>query len=64
MPNPIVNLILVLPDNEAMALAQFLKRAGYSDYRALSASEDEAYETQAACETIRRALADAGYNPR
>lgn len=53
-----------LLDDEAWAFAEFLKRVGYSDYRKLAASDQEAYEMQSAGEVVRRALAEKGYAPR
>ena len=55
---------LTLSEAQAEAFAQFLKRVGLSDYRALAASEVEAYDMLHAGERIRQALADAGYAPR
>ena len=53
-----------LDDRQAEALAQVLKRIGFSDVRRLSQTESEAYDAQAALETIRAALAVHGFNPR
>jgi hypothetical protein len=53
-----------LPDDQAWAFAEFLKRAGYSDYRALAASEQEAYDMRDAGEKVRAALAEQGIAPR
>ncbi|CUI07896.1 hypothetical protein BN2497_10577 [Janthinobacterium sp. CG23_2] len=53
-----------LPDDLAMALAQFLKRVGYSDYLSLAIDKQEAYEMVDAGETMRKALADKGFAPR
>jgi len=53
-----------LTDEQARALAEFLKRAGYSDYRPLAADEQEAYAMQDAGEKMRAALAEQGYAPR
>jgi hypothetical protein len=53
-----------LNQTEAMAFAQFLKRAGFSDYRSKSTSDEEAYEVQAAAVQVRNALAKAGFEPR
>ncbi len=58
------HLTLNLPPDEALALAQFLKRVGLDDYRRLAVDADEAYVMQAAGERLRTALADAGYAPR
>lgn len=52
------------PEDEAWALAEFLKRVGYSDYRKLAASDQEAYEMQSAGEVVRRSLAEQGFAPR
>jgi hypothetical protein len=57
-------ILLQLPDDEAYALAQYLKRAGLSDYRQLAVNEEQAYTMQAAAERLRSALAFAGYAPR
>ena len=59
-----VNLDVTLPAPEAWALAQWLKRAGYSQYRTLAVDADEAHAMQDAAERLRTALADAGYAPR
>lgn len=53
-----------MTDDEAMAFAEFLKRAGFCDYRSLASNEQEAYDMRYAGEKIRKALADAGYAPR
>ena len=53
-----------LPDKQALALAQFLKRAGLDVYRQCAADEQEAYAMQEAGDTLRRALAEQGYAPR
>jgi hypothetical protein len=53
-----------LPLDQAWALAQFLKRAGYSNYRTLAASEQEAYEMLYAAQSVSAALAEEGCAPR
>lgn len=58
------NIVMELNDDLAHALAEFLKRAGYSDYRALAACDEEAYDMQAAAEKVRAALAELGCAPR
>ena len=57
-------IVIELSDEEAWAFAQFLKRAGRSDYRALAVDQDEAAAMLCAAEVIRKALADAGWSPR
>ena len=53
-----------LPDDLALALAQFLKRVGYNDYLGLAVDKQQAYEMVDAGEKVRAALADKGYAPR
>lgn len=53
-----------LADDEALALAQFLKRAGFSQFRAMAVSDDEAYLMVYAASQVARALADVGFSPR
>ena len=53
-----------LPDDEAHALAQMLKRVGYDDYRRLAQSDQQAYAMQSAGEKVRTALAEQGLAPR
>lgn len=60
----IVTLHAELPAHEAWALAQLLKRIGFSDCRALAEDEAQAYCMLHAAERVRRALAEAGCAPR
>lgn len=53
-----------LSDDQAWALAEFLKRVGYGDVRPLAVSEKEAYDMIYAGERVRAALAEKGYAPR
>lgn len=64
MPDAPVTLTLILTDDQAFALAQLLKRAGFNDYRRLAVDEAEAYAMRAAGEALRAQLAFAGYAPR
>jgi hypothetical protein len=59
-----MKLEVELLDELAWALAMFLKRVGYSDYRTLAANEPEAYAMQEAGEKIRAVLAEQGIAPR
>lgn len=59
-----VKLTINLTDEQALALAQFLKRAGLSDYRSLSANKEEAYLMVGAGEAIREELRQGGFEPR
>jgi hypothetical protein len=60
-------IVLDLPNDEAMALAQFTKRIGYDDCERLSSRYDGGEECEAMVRSIdklRRALREAGFAPR
>ena len=59
-----VTIQVELTENEALAFAQFLKRATLSDYRDGAANEEESFLMQHAGESIRKALAESGFAPR
>ena len=59
-----MNVQVELNRDQAWALAQFLKRVGYSDYRNLAVDADEAYVMVDAGERVRKALAESGIAPR
>jgi hypothetical protein len=59
-----VSIDLQLSDTEAMALAQFVKRVGWTEVRANAASDQEGYDVRDALNLLQTALADAGYAPR
>ncbi|MDO8729544.1 MAG: hypothetical protein Q7K26_06750 [bacterium] len=59
-----VTITAQLSDEAAQALAQFLKRVGFVEWRQNSVNEEEAYLMREGCDTIAKALADAGYDPR
>ena len=63
MQNPI-HVVIELPEDEAWAFAQFLKRAGQSDYLRLAENEQEAYSMVDAGEALRKALSEAQCAPR
>jgi dissimilatory sulfite reductase (desulfoviridin) alpha/beta subunit len=60
----LVEVWLRLPDEEALALAQFVKRVGWSEFRQNAVDEAEAYTIRAAIDLLRKALAESGYAPR
>lgn len=60
----LVKFTVELNDNKALAFAQFLKRAGLSDFRAKATTDDEAYLMQSAGTIIQSALAGQGFSPR
>jgi hypothetical protein len=64
MKTPSTRLTFTLDAQAADALAQFLKRLTYGDYRAQAVNEQDAYAMQQAGEAMRGALADVGIRPR
>jgi hypothetical protein len=58
------SLEIELTDEQAYALAQYLKRVQYDDFRRRAIDEDDAYLMQNAASEVRKALNDAGYDPR
>lgn len=61
---PAIIFSVEVTPQEAWDYAQFLKRAGFSDYRNNAVDQDEAYRMLAVGEKIRKTLAYAGYAPR
>lgn len=57
-------LDLELIDDQALALAQFVKRVGWSEFRANALDDVEAQTIKAAVIRLQDALARAGYAPR
>jgi hypothetical protein len=57
-------IMMRLPDDEALALAQFVKRVGWSDIRANAVDNDEAYVIRSAIYKLQTALAEYGFAPR
>ena len=55
---------LHLGETQAEALAQFVKRIGWAEFRANAVNDAEAYENRAAVDALRMALAEAGFAPR
>jgi hypothetical protein len=59
-----LNLFIELTEQEAWDYAQFLKRVGFSEFRANAQDDDEAYRMLAVSAKIRQAINDLGINPR
>jgi hypothetical protein len=60
-------ILLELPDDQAMALAQMVKRLGYDDAERLSSRYDGGEERDAmlaSIDKLQRALREAGFAPR
>lgn len=62
--NQEINVVFQLSDQQALALAQLLKRLGWSDLRSNAVDDGETYLMQEALSELRAALAAAGYSPR
>ncbi|MFZ2170555.1 MAG: hypothetical protein WAW61_13080 [Methylococcaceae bacterium] len=59
-----ITITAELTTEQAWQFAQFLKRVGFTDYRALAENDAQTYEMRSAGDVIREALAEAGYSPR
>jgi len=59
-----IRFVVELSGEEAWALAQFLKRAGYDSYRCLAMDDEEGDKMRNAAVTVREVLAEAGCAPR
>jgi len=59
-----IEVYVSLTPAQALAFAQFLKRAGHSNYQECAVDSNEAYQMLYAGEELRKSLAEAGYAPR
>ena len=60
-------IIVDLPPDQAMALAQLVKRLGYDDAQRLSSRHDGGHERDlmlSGIDKLQRTLAEAGFAPR
>lgn len=64
MPAKTVTITVSLQERDARALAQFVKRVGWSEFRQNAVDDNEAYEIRAAISAVQNALDDIGYSPR
>lgn len=53
-----------LDDGLALALAQLVKRIGWTELRQNAVDDNEAYQMRKAVSEVARALAEAGFEPR
>jgi hypothetical protein len=63
MSNRVV-VTLDLPPLQAQALAQLVKRIGWTELRQNAQDDEEAYDMRNAVQELQNALALAGYAPR
>lgn len=59
-----VLLTVELDEMQSEALAQFVKRVGWSEWRQNAVNDDEAYCMKSAFGQLQKALAEAGFAPR
>ena len=59
-----VKVLIELEAAQALALAQFVKRVGWTEIRQNAVDDDEAYEMRTALGFLANALREAGYAPR
>jgi hypothetical protein len=59
-----VTVTAELTPQQALDLAQLLKRIGFTEVQSNAVSNEEAYRMIDAIEVVRKALAEAGYAPR
>jgi dissimilatory sulfite reductase (desulfoviridin) alpha/beta subunit len=62
--NTSVTITCELSDDQALALAQFVKRVGWSEFRTNAVDDNEAATIRSAVDVLQKSLADAGYAPR
>jgi len=59
-----VKVLIELEAAQALALAQFVKRVGWTEIRQNAVDDDEAYEMRTALGFLANALREASYAPR
>jgi hypothetical protein len=55
-----MKITIQINDSRAAALAEAIRWSGFSDWRRLTISDEEAYAAQYAAEDVRRAIQEAG----
>jgi len=64
MAQKMVTFTVQINEELAEALAQFVKRVGFSEFRQNAVDDVEAYTMRDAVDQVRKALQEAGYAPR
>lgn len=59
-----VPITMQLDEAQADALAEFVKRVGWSEWRQNAVDDDEAHRIKSAFGVLQKALAEAGFAPR
>ena len=60
----IITVTLEINEDEAWALAQFVKRVGWSEMLQNAQDDEEAYLIRSGIVAVQTALAAAGFSPR
>lgn len=64
MTQKMVTFSVTINEELAEALSQFLKRVGFSEIRQNAVDDAEAYDMRDGLDQVRKALQEAGYDPR
>lgn len=64
MTQKMVTFTVQINEELAEALAQFVKRVGFSEFRQNAVDDVEAYTMRDAVDQVRKALEEVGYAPR
>lgn len=59
-----VTISFELDESEADALAEFVKRVGWTEWRQNAIDDEEAYRIKYAFGVLQKALSTAGFSPR
>lgn len=61
---PKIKIEVELEEDQALALAQYLKRYTWTDIRGCAVNDEEAYLMRSALDALQRVLANEGFSPR
>ena len=64
MAQKLVTFTVQINEELADALAQFVKRVGFQEFRQNAVDDVEAYTMRDAVDQVRKALGEAGFAPR
>jgi ABC-type phosphate/phosphonate transport system substrate-binding protein len=63
-PEKPITITVEMTPESAQALAQFMKRVGWSEMRQNAINDAEAYEMRDALLQVRKSLQEVGFDPR
>jgi len=64
MAQKMVTFTVTINEELAQALAQFVKRVGFAEFRQNAVDDVEAYTMRDAVDQVRQSLQEVGYAPR